>query len=188
MAQLREIIKASDVVVLLLSPAVETNRWVDPESERALSLDLDRRDIELIPVLAAPMDLPATLRDRDVVDLTQDVSEGLRQLVTQIKATSRIDFSGMRPQAFDDLIADLLRAAGFHLDDPRHHADPAVDLRATYEHLDPFGRPETEVWLVQTKLYSRERVSVEATLYGNSQGVWPRVPVRRTVFSSRTAK
>jgi hypothetical protein len=162
MAQLQDTIKASDVVVLLLSPAVETNRWVGAESEHTLSLDLDRRDIELIPVLSAPMDLPSVLRDRAVVDLTRDVTEGLRQLVAQIEATSRIDFSGMSPQAFDDLIADLLRAVGFHLDDLRHRADRAVDLRATYEHLDPFRRPETEVWLIQTKLYSRERVSVEA--------------------------
>lgn len=41
-------------------------------------------------------------------------------------------------------------------------AFPFVDLRVTYDRTDPFGLPETEVWLVGAKLYSHERVSVEA--------------------------
>jgi hypothetical protein len=59
MTRLLEIIKASDGVVLL-SPAVDTNRRGAGESERELSLDLDRRDIELIPLLVAPTDVPST--------------------------------------------------------------------------------------------------------------------------------
>jgi hypothetical protein len=161
--QLREITQASDVVVVLLSPAVSLSELVG-ESELTLSRDLDRRDVDLIPVLAAPTDLSPTLQDWAVIDLTQDATEGLQQLVTQIETTSRVDFSGMTPQAFDDLIADLLRTTGFSLEGQRqrHYKDPGVDMRATYQRLDPFGRLETEVWLVQTKLYSRERVSVDA--------------------------
>jgi hypothetical protein len=51
---------------------------------------------------------------------------------------------------------------GFRLDEVRQGLDPGVDLRATYQRADPFGSPETEVWLVETKLYSHQRVSVEA--------------------------
>jgi hypothetical protein len=108
------------------------------------------------------MDLPPTLGDRAVVDLTGDIDAGLRQLVEQIQATSRADFSAMNPRAFEDLVADLLRAVGFRVDEMRHRPDPGVDLRATYQRTDPFGSPETEVWLVQAKLYSRARVSIEA--------------------------
>src|SRR5262249_48728072 len=73
-----------------------------------------------------------------------------------------VDFSAMNPRSFEDLVADLLRAVGFHVNDMRHRADAGVDMRATYERTDPFGSPETEVWLVQAKLYSHQRVSVDA--------------------------
>lgn len=161
-ARLRETVRASDVVVVLVSPAVAASRWVDTEIEFALSRDLDRRGAEVIPVLAAPTDLPPTLRDRAMVDLTEDVNAGLQQLVEQIQATSRADFSTLSPRRFEDLVADLLRAAGFGFDEVRHRPDAGVDLRATYQRDDPFGSPETEVWLVQVKLYSHHRVSVDA--------------------------
>ena len=161
-ARLLETIRASDVVVVLLSPAAAASPWVSTEIELTLSRDLDRRGAELIPVLAAPTDLPPALRDRAVVDLTEDVNAGVRQLVEQIQATSQADFSAMSPREFEDLVADLLRAMGFRLDEVRHGLDPGVDLRATYQRADPFGSPETEVWLVETKLYSHKRVSVEA--------------------------
>jgi restriction endonuclease Mrr len=159
---LKETIRASDVFVVLLSPAARQSRWVGTEIELALSQDLDRRGVELIPVLVAPTDLPTSLRDRSVVDLTQDPSAGLRELVAQIQATSEADFSAMNPRAFEDLVADLLRATGFRVDDVRRSPDAGVDLRATYERLDPFGRLETEVWLIETKLYSHDRISVDS--------------------------
>jgi hypothetical protein len=159
--RLRETIRASDVVVLLLSPAATSSRWVGTEIELALSRDLDRRGVELIPVLAVPTDVPLTLQERSVVDFTHDFASGLRQLVAQIGATSQADFSAMTPRAFEAFVADLLRAVGFRLDDVRYKPDTGVGLRATYEHVDPFGWPETEVWLVEAKLYSHERVSVD---------------------------
>lgn len=161
-ARLRESIRASDVVVVLLSSAAAASPWASTEIELSLSRDLDQRGAELIPVLAAPTDLPPALRDRAVVDLTDDVNAGVQQLVEQIQATSQADFSAMGPPAFEDLVADLLRAVGFRLDEVRQGLDPGVDLRATYQRADPFGSPETEVWLVETKLYSHQRVSVEA--------------------------
>jgi restriction endonuclease Mrr len=161
MAWLRDTIRASDVVVVLLSPAAAASPWVGTEIEFALSRDLDWRGAEFVPVLAAPTDLPPALRNRAVVDLTEDVDAGVLQLVQQIQATSRADFSAMSPRAFGDLVADLLRALGFRLDEVRHGADSGVDLRATFQRTDPFGSVETEVWLVETKLYSHQRVSVE---------------------------
>jgi TIR domain/Restriction endonuclease len=159
--RLRETIRASDIVIVLLSPAAAASRWVSTEIALALSSDLAKRGADLIPVLAAPTDLPPDLRGRAVVDLTEDFSAGLRQLVAQVKATSRVDFSAMSPVAFAHLVADLLLATGFDLHDVGHLPDQEVDLRATYQRTDPFGAPETEVWLVQAKLYAHQRVSVD---------------------------
>jgi restriction endonuclease Mrr len=61
---------------------------------------------------------------------------------------------------FESLVADLLRATGFLVEETGGLADRGVDMRATYRRADPFGSPETEVWLVQAKLYRRGHISV----------------------------
>ncbi len=159
--RLREAIRASDVVILLVSPAVVGNLGASAELEFALSRDLGQRGVEVVPVLAAPTDLPPTLRNWSMVDLTKDFNAGLRQLVEQVQATSQADFSTLSPHEFEDLVASLLRSAGFRLDEVQNRPDTGVDLRATYQRDDPFGASETEEWLVQVKLYSHQRVSVD---------------------------
>ena len=72
---------------------------------------------------------------------------------------SRIDFTSMTPHGFTELVADLLRELDFEIDG--RHGDAEIDLRATYHRADPFGSPEKQVWLVESKLYAHERVSVE---------------------------
>jgi Restriction endonuclease len=96
-----------------------------------------------------------------VVDLTGDADAGLRQLAGQIQAAARGDFSVLNGPQFESLVADLLRATGFLVDQVGGGmADSGVDMRATYRRNDPFGSPEMEVWLVQAKLYRRGHVSV----------------------------
>jgi hypothetical protein len=158
--RLREGIRASDIVVLLLTPAAAADRWAGEGSEYALPRDLDLRGADLIPVLAVPTDLPSAFRERAVVDLTQDIDGGLQKLADQILAVSRADFSAMTPPEFESFVADLLRAMGFRVDEAPPVGDMGVDMRATYVSADPFGSPQTEVWLVQVKLYSHHRVSV----------------------------
>jgi len=158
----RELIRSSDVLVVLLSPASSTNTGVAEEVEAALSSDLDRRGIDVIPVLAAPTTLPPALSAQVAIDLTDDISSGLEQLVAQIEATSRADFSTLKPPQFERLVADLLRDVGFNVEENLYPSEGAVDMRATYERVDPFGCKETEVWLVEAKLYSHQRVSVPA--------------------------
>lgn len=159
--QLREQIRASDVLVVLLSPAATTSSSVAEEVAAALTGDLDRRGVDVIPVIAAPTILPPALRDRRAIDLTGDVPGGVERLVTSIEAMSHADFSTLTPSTFEQLVADLLRAVGFTVEENFRPHDSGVDIRATYQRGDPFGGPyETEVWLVETKLYSHQRVSI----------------------------
>lgn len=161
-AQLRETIRTSDVVVVLLSPAAGVSRWVAAEVEAALSGDLERRGVEVVPVLIAPGDVPGALRERGIVDLTQDFSAGMAELVAQIGATSRIDFSALNHEEFEGLVAELLHAIGFVVEDVRGRADYGVDFRATYEGDASLAREDVREWLVKVNLYSRDRVSVDA--------------------------
>jgi hypothetical protein len=155
-ALVRENVRSGDVVVVLW-PA---NPGASRLAGASLLRELGNRGADLIPVLSAPADLPAALRAQAVVDLTGGADAGLRQLVGQIQAAARADFSVLSGHQFEGLVADLLRATGFLVDEAGGMADSGVDMRATYRRTDPFGSPETEVWLVQVKLYRRGHVSV----------------------------
>ncbi|MGA6165983.1 restriction endonuclease [Amycolatopsis magusensis] len=146
------------IVVALVTPASATSTWVSMEIKFALSEILDRRGAEVIPVLAAPTELPPELNDRVPVDLTANSAAGLQQLVDQIKATVRADFSTLGPREFEALVADLLDTMGFVLS-PGQEA--GGDFVATYEATDPSGVLTTETWLVKAKLYRHQRFSVE---------------------------
>lgn len=159
--QLQEQIRASDVLVVLLSPASSTSAFVVNEVATALTEDLDRRGVDVIPVIAAPTILPPALRDRQAIDLTADVSGGVERLVKSIEAMSQADFATLTPRTFERLVADLLRAVGFDVEEDLRPDHSGVDMRATYQRGDPFGGAnETEVWLVEAKLYSHQRVSI----------------------------
>jgi hypothetical protein len=82
----------------------------------SLLRELGQRGADLIPVLSAPADLPAALSARPVVDLTGDADAGLRQLVGQIETAARAGFSVLNGPQFESLVADLLRATGFLVD------------------------------------------------------------------------
>ncbi|MFE0025099.1 TIR domain-containing protein [Amycolatopsis sp. NPDC059021] len=159
-AVIEQDMKASDVVVVLIPAEIASSEADTAELEVALSRDLDRRGVELIPIIATPMpEAPSTVRQRGWVDLATDLEAGVRALAEQILAISRADFSTMSDYGFLNLVADLLQALGFRLEAVAQR-DRGVDLRGTYQRTDPFGAPETEVWLVETKLYAHQRVSV----------------------------
>ncbi|WP_410634362.1 TIR domain-containing protein [Amycolatopsis sp. cmx-4-83] len=160
-AMVEQAIKTSDVVVLLLSPSA-TSSWTGDEFELASSRDLDQRGADLIPVMTAPTEISSGFHARSWIDLTENFESGVETLVKQIKTASKVDFARLNPQRFENLVADLLRAVDFDVDDRLHQPDGGVDLRATFQRTDPFGLPETEVWLVQAKLYAHQRVSVKA--------------------------
>lgn len=154
-------ISASDFVVVLLSPTAMSSQ-AGPDVTFALSRELEQRGAQLIPVMTTPTDISRESRASTSIDLTEDFESGVQTLVKQIQTASQVDFSRMNPQSFEHLVADLLRAVGFEIHTEPRQEDRGVDMRATFQRTDPFGLPETESWLVQTKLYTHQRVSVKA--------------------------
>jgi hypothetical protein len=154
--------KASDCILLLLSPAAVDSPWVQKEINFALSRELMERAIRLVPVLVADCKIPDVLRDRVWLDLrghNRDV--GIRRLVEQLAAVPAIRFSDLTPEMFERLVGDLLVELGFSVE---IHGligpDVGFDFTAVYRSHDPFGVEKSETWLVETKLYSDSRVSI----------------------------
>jgi hypothetical protein len=156
-----EAIRSSDKLVVLLSPHSVTSPWVRSELEQALSARLDRRDIDLIPALLAPCDIPEDLRARGMVDLTQDNPTGLQELINRLRHSKAMDFRSLDPESFERLVADLLGRLGFGVEQEwRAGPDRGIDIKATYQHEDPLGATQETVYFVEIKFYPRERASV----------------------------
>jgi hypothetical protein len=155
-------IRSRDKLVVLLSPHSVASSRVRSEFERVLfRAHLDRRGIDIIPALLAPCDVPEDLRSRGIVDLTQDNAAGLAQLIERLHYSYAIDFRLLDGNAFNQLVADLLQRLGFVVESEwRPRPDRGVDLRATYQHSDPLGAVQETIYLVESKLYPRERASV----------------------------
>ena len=153
--RLRDSLRGSDLVIVLVSEAAMASPWVAWELEQAASGRLRRRGIEVVAATLDATPLPEGLRDRVAVNLQADIEGGLDDLVAQVGAATRVAFDTLTPAGFEVLVADLLRAQGFKVE--RSPAAEGADLRATRQVSDPFGGIETETWLVECKLYQRQR-------------------------------
>ena len=154
---------SSDYILLLLSPAAVESEWAKEEINLALSRELKERAIRLVPVLVADCEIPPVLRDRQWLDLRGNNREiGIRRLVEQLSAVPAIRFSSLTRQRFERLVSDLLIELGFEVEAQTRTQDIGIDLTAVYKSYDPFGVEKKETWLVESKLYSNSRVSINA--------------------------
>lgn len=158
--RIEEGLSASDVLLILLSPQSVSSRWVEHELSAALSRELKSRAIIIVPVLIEDCQIPASLAGRVHLDLRSNLELGVRDLVRELDVVSRIDFSQLDSRSFERLVGDLLIALGFSVEFFGQSTDAGFDLKATYPTRDPFGVLKDELWLVQVKLYRRERVSI----------------------------
>ncbi len=160
--ELVDAIRTSDVVVVLLSEAAAQSRLATWEQWIASAAELDARGVSVIPVRLDSATLPDDVARQPFVDLSSDFESGLTKLVEQVRATTVIDFGALSPERFERLVADLLTAAGFVVSSEPQRAWPGIDLTARFERTDPLGSRESELWLVECKLYSRDRVSIQS--------------------------
>jgi len=154
-------ISSSDYMLVLLSPQSVASRWVQQELSAAYARELDRRDITIIPVLIADCEIPSLLASKQYLDLRHDVDAGVSSLVSRLGIAPRIDFSHLNFHEFEDMVADLLLAMGFH--DIRRDVrieGRQIDIVTNYQVTDPFGVSKDIVWLVEVKFYRRERIDL----------------------------
>lgn len=154
--------RATDLLIVLLSPASVESHWIRAELDAALSTELRSRAVTVIPALIEDCEVPAHLRDRMYLDLRSDLSQGIERLIRQLGVVPDIDFSILDGRAFEELVVDLLVQLGFTIERQRLSRDSGFDFVASISIDDPFGAERREAWLVETKLYKAERVSLQS--------------------------
>lgn len=144
-------VRARDVVVVVLSS--EAARTADSEDlDRALS----SRDVDIVPVVIADVDLPERFSALQVMDLRSMGSEEIAQLAERIAISSSIDVRDMDPPQFEALVMDLLAREGFGVvhRSPQDEFDFYLERRSFETTLERIA--------VQVKTYGRARASVAA--------------------------
>jgi hypothetical protein len=157
---IHDAIESSDIVIILLSRAALRADWVRAETAMALSLESKRLDIDLVPVLLEPCEVPAGLRDRLAVDLSQDGALGVGRLITRLVGDRAVDFKALDPSSFERLVAEILTREDFALTAEPRNADMGRDL---------VGTRGGEYWVIEVKQYTPQRrmsVSVIDQLIG----------------------
>lgn len=161
-------ITSSDYIVILLSPNSVKSKWVQQEISMALTHELTKRDVVIIPVVIADCEIPSSLKNIKGIDLRQDWEQNSEILIEQIVSAPRIDFTHFNERTFVSLVVDLIESLGFKNIQPnyRFHAIDRrffeIDIKAEYVQKDPFGFETCEIWLIETKLYKHKRADLRA--------------------------
>jgi len=153
-------IHTSDLLVVLLSPHALKSRWTQFELNVALSRELSKSGVTVIPAVLETCTIPGALANRQFIDFRSDFEGALQRLVKEVGFAPVVDFSHLTGRTFEQLIGDFLTALGFDVRAQQTVRDIGFDFRATIAHRDPFGAEQKQTWLVESKFYTQERVSV----------------------------
>ncbi|HEX8397542.1 MAG TPA: TIR domain-containing protein [Pyrinomonadaceae bacterium] len=161
--RIREVISASDYLVILLSPNFIESSWLQYELDvMKLLKELNSRDITLIPVLIAETEIPKSIRKYQYLDCSKNFEKSIKKLAKQIDAAPEIDFSRLDYFKFENLVIDLLSKLKFkNIERHVRENDFEFDIKAYYLRTDPFGMPIKETWFTECKFYKQSRADVK---------------------------
>lgn len=175
-------LRRSDFVAVVLSQASVASKWVQDELSSASSLEkYANRGIIVLPILIEECDIPPLLLDRRYANFKDDFESAYQELIDSIlhhfkKHHPDVDVSALGvqelddlalrdaalkpellndlpPRHFEELVANLLRKAGYRVELTKASRDGGYDIVATRQlPLIPGGG---EKILVQCKRYSR---------------------------------
>jgi HJR/Mrr/RecB family endonuclease len=161
-SRIHEALDASDTLVVLLSPNSVGSRWIQNEWHTALTREVEQRSIHVIPVLVEDCELPPFFSNRLYFDLRTNREQGIAKLTGQLIRVPQIEFARLGPEAFETLIANLLKELGFRVEMTPATRDGGYDILARRPSVDPFGKAIEETWLVEAKHLSQGRISLSS--------------------------
>jgi hypothetical protein len=157
----RDALSASDVLVVLLSETSVKSQWVEWDFKKSLNNEIRKRAITVVPVRIDDCEIPPFFLTQEVIDLSSDFENGLNELEKRVGAVLLIDFTVLDPKRFEALIEDILKESSFFdIEQNWQSEGREFDFKANFRLTDPFGQVTTELWVVETKLYPKERASV----------------------------
>lgn len=157
-----QVISASDYLLVLISSHTKNSDWLMYELATGVQKELTARDITIVPILIADVEIPGFLHNYQYFDCRTNVERRIESLIDQISAAPEIDFGRLTPELFESLVADLLIRSDFTnvVRTPKSQ-DVGYDLKAEFRRKDPFGVDSTETWLVECRFYRQSRADLK---------------------------
>jgi TIR domain/Restriction endonuclease len=161
--RIRQSTAANDRVVVLLSQASLSSRWVKSELN-ACRLTAALQDVTVIPALIddciAPLPLPPT----DCVDMRTDLAGAIDALRRRLHSDAEPDFSALKAPAFKEAVAALFRKLDCAVQPRALISESDIDfLVSTHAHASSAGE-QTTMWLVTARYCDNERISISETM------------------------
>jgi len=161
--RIAKVVTAGDYVFLILSKNFLRSKWVSSKVFEAQLDELTTRDVAIVPVLIDYHRVPDFLSKFQMINLQRQTEDKIRELTFRIANATRIDFSSFTGYLFQKIVVALLKKLRFaKVRMEQGTRERGVDITAEFAQRDPFGVRTRERWIVETKLYSRERASVQA--------------------------
>jgi Restriction endonuclease/TIR domain len=163
--QVRNALRASSYLMILLSPHLVNSEWGTRELSAVLPKWLSYRDVTVLPVRIADCEIPAPLTAYQLFDLREDHQHQITHLLEILSRIPRIELSQLTERRFQQLVRDLLRKSGFtNIEEEvelRLFSDQirTIDLKADYVSYDPFGIQVKESWVIEVKTYRSDRAN-----------------------------
>jgi hypothetical protein len=149
----RSKLSKGDVLVITLS----SQSQMSPAMYEDLAASLERRGVDIVPILVDHCTVPQQLAARSPVDATSGVGSLLRRL----QAGAMVDVTRLGPLSLLNLARDLLTRLHFTaIAEPPDPVDQGYDLTATFQDPDRFGLPRR--YLVTIKANAVARASYQA--------------------------
>jgi hypothetical protein len=156
--EIKYLFQSSDFVLVLLSKSLFQSEYFKFEYTKDFFNQTQKRKITLIPVLIEKCDIPSDFLEYEIFNLISNYDKGLEKLLRKIKTIPEVSFEKLSPREFEELVSDLLKAYGFiNIKHESKFGDTGIDMVAEYISRNPFGQKKKELWMVETKFYSRSR-------------------------------
>jgi hypothetical protein len=158
--RVRNAVAGSDYILVILSPRSVSSRWVQHELAHLHFPEIYGRGITVLPVVIEDCKIPFDLASLKFWDLRENFDGRLEELIGQLKGVPEIDLSQLNEYHFEHLVSALLSELGFEVQPVHGASEKGFDLSAILRTRDPFGGEQRELWLVETKLYHKQRADL----------------------------
>lgn len=157
--ELRYNIQKSDNIIVFLSKNFFESKYSMLELSEAIN-EFKMRKINIIPLIIEKCSIPTEILEFGVIDFTKSFDKGMTKIKDRLNIHQKINLENIEFKTFENIVEIFLKEYGFNVIQTNQNFDRGVDFVCEFLAKDPFGNKTKETWLVESKYYKNERLSI----------------------------